>query len=399
MADRAIDLEGLRRADFVAVSSSGGIDSAAALLVAVDSCRAAGVSLDRVVVIHADMGRMEWPSAESLGQVAADGFDARHSTDLARAQAESLGLRFEVCRRNQGDLLEQMGREGNSLPRRRDELSGDLGSQARPDLDGLHRARQRVSGGDGRDAAVSDRRGRRPGRPRKRRPRDDDREREPMPGPPGVLDRERPGLERSPRGDDLVAARARDQKRALGNGSRRDPLRFPRALVGLRRRPPAAVLLVLRVRSARRLEPRRAATSDALRRVCRSRKELRATLELAFHIGRRGRRPGRRPRRRRRRGVGAIRRRRRVEFSRQYRRANRKDENTMASERATEATVERIRQLWRSLAAEAAPELLAILFRDLSEQNRAELARHLVNDDLGDAEDLSDQIRAIADPD
>jgi 3'-phosphoadenosine 5'-phosphosulfate sulfotransferase (PAPS reductase)/FAD synthetase len=81
--------------DIVLVNSSAGKDSLWALLLVVDQARREGV-LDRVVVVHADMGAMDWPGTR----------------ELAERQARRLGVRFEVVRRNQDDLLLHVLRRG-----------------------------------------------------------------------------------------------------------------------------------------------------------------------------------------------------------------------------------------------------------------------------------------------
>jgi 3'-phosphoadenosine 5'-phosphosulfate sulfotransferase (PAPS reductase)/FAD synthetase len=75
--------------DVVLVNSSAGKDSQAALDVTVAAADKAGVR-DRVVVVHADLGRVEWPGTR----------------ELAQEHAEHYGLRFEaVANRNWPDLL------------------------------------------------------------------------------------------------------------------------------------------------------------------------------------------------------------------------------------------------------------------------------------------------------
>jgi 3'-phosphoadenosine 5'-phosphosulfate sulfotransferase (PAPS reductase)/FAD synthetase len=81
--------------DWILVNSSAGKDSQATLDVVVEKATAAGV-LDRVVVVHCDLGRVEWE-----GTVA-----------LAQEQAEAYGLRFEIVRRSQGDLLDHIEARG-----------------------------------------------------------------------------------------------------------------------------------------------------------------------------------------------------------------------------------------------------------------------------------------------
>lgn len=85
--------------DWVLISSSAGKDSQAMLTTMVEKCAAAGVKRSRLVVVHADLGRVEW-----LG-----------TKDLAERQAKHYGLRFEVVTRPQGDLLHQVEFQRNGL--------------------------------------------------------------------------------------------------------------------------------------------------------------------------------------------------------------------------------------------------------------------------------------------
>lgn len=72
----------LRWYDILLVNSSAGKDSQATLDVVVEAARAAGV-LDRVVVVHADLGEAEWEGVP----------------ELAAEHAAHYGLRFELARR------------------------------------------------------------------------------------------------------------------------------------------------------------------------------------------------------------------------------------------------------------------------------------------------------------
>lgn len=74
--------------DVILINSSAGKDSQAMLDFVAELAKAQGV-LDRVVVVHADLGRMEWKGVR----------------DLAEEQAAHYGFRFEVVSRPQGDLL------------------------------------------------------------------------------------------------------------------------------------------------------------------------------------------------------------------------------------------------------------------------------------------------------
>lgn len=77
--------------DVIEVSSSAGKDSLAMLAYVCAICAALGI-LDRVVVVHADLGRIEWPGTR----------------ELAEEQARHFGVRFVVVKRPQGDLLDHV---------------------------------------------------------------------------------------------------------------------------------------------------------------------------------------------------------------------------------------------------------------------------------------------------
>jgi 3'-phosphoadenosine 5'-phosphosulfate sulfotransferase (PAPS reductase)/FAD synthetase len=94
--------------DWILINSSGGKDSQAMLSHVVGLADAAGVDRSRIVVVYADLGRMVWPGTR----------------EIAEAQAGMLGVRFEVVRREKGDLLDYV-REKNA--RRRAE--GKTGTQ------------------------------------------------------------------------------------------------------------------------------------------------------------------------------------------------------------------------------------------------------------------------------
>jgi 3'-phosphoadenosine 5'-phosphosulfate sulfotransferase (PAPS reductase)/FAD synthetase len=86
----------LQRYRWITVNSSAGKDSQAMLDVVVERCDRAQVPRDRVVVVHADLGRVEWPGTR----------------ELAEEQARHYGLAFHVVRRAQGDLLQHIARRG-----------------------------------------------------------------------------------------------------------------------------------------------------------------------------------------------------------------------------------------------------------------------------------------------
>lgn len=94
MSDAA-NIINLASYDVILVNSSAGKDSQAMLDYVVELARAAGV-LDRVVVVHADLGRVEWAGTR----------------ELAERQAAAYGVRFEVVTREKGDLLAQIEARG-----------------------------------------------------------------------------------------------------------------------------------------------------------------------------------------------------------------------------------------------------------------------------------------------
>lgn len=81
----------LKSYDVILVNSSAGKDSQAMLDLLVEQATAAGVK-ERLVVVHCDLGRVEWAGTR----------------ELAEKQAKHYGLRFEVVSRPQGDLLQQV---------------------------------------------------------------------------------------------------------------------------------------------------------------------------------------------------------------------------------------------------------------------------------------------------
>ena len=87
-APETVDLRGQ---DWILINSSAGKDSQASLDVVVAQADAQGVSRDRLVVVHCDLGRVEW----------------KGTRELAEEQARHYGLRFEVVAREQ-DLLDQI---------------------------------------------------------------------------------------------------------------------------------------------------------------------------------------------------------------------------------------------------------------------------------------------------
>lgn len=85
----------LTKFDLILLNTSGGKDSQTMMRVVCAEAKRTGV-LDRVVAVHADLGRVEWQGTK----------------DLAATQAAHYGLRFELVKRNQGDLLDHIEARG-----------------------------------------------------------------------------------------------------------------------------------------------------------------------------------------------------------------------------------------------------------------------------------------------
>jgi len=81
--------------DIIEMSSSAGKDSQAMVHHVAGLLRGLGI-LDRGVVVHADLGRAEWPGTRGI----------------AEAQARHAGLRFVTRARSQGDLLDHVEKMG-----------------------------------------------------------------------------------------------------------------------------------------------------------------------------------------------------------------------------------------------------------------------------------------------
>lgn len=81
--------------DRILINTSGGKDSQTMMRVVVEQAEAEGVT-DRLVAVHADLGRVEWPGTR----------------ELAEEQAGHYGLGFIVCSRPQGDLLDHVEQKG-----------------------------------------------------------------------------------------------------------------------------------------------------------------------------------------------------------------------------------------------------------------------------------------------
>lgn len=97
--------------DIILVNSSGGKDSQTCLRAVVQAARDAGVS-NRVVVVHADLGRVEWPGTRELAERQASFYPPIHRGWPSSSPG---GLRFVTCRRG-NDLLLQMEFERQKWP-------------------------------------------------------------------------------------------------------------------------------------------------------------------------------------------------------------------------------------------------------------------------------------------
>ena len=84
--------------DYILINSSAGKDSQAMLTRMVELADERGYPRDRLIVVHADLGRVEWDDTK----------------ELAEQQAKHYGLRFETVAREE-DLLDQVQTRFNTL--------------------------------------------------------------------------------------------------------------------------------------------------------------------------------------------------------------------------------------------------------------------------------------------
>ena len=89
-------LPNLKSYDWIVINSSAGKDSQCMLDLVVERADRANVPRPRLVVVHADLGRVEWPGTR----------------ELAEKQARHYRLEFIAVSRPQGDLLEHITRRG-----------------------------------------------------------------------------------------------------------------------------------------------------------------------------------------------------------------------------------------------------------------------------------------------
>jgi len=97
----------LSQYDKIVVNSSAGKDSQAMLTHVVGLAKAQGYPMDKIVVVHADLGRAEWEGTK----------------DLAKDQSDTYGLRFEVVQRQQNDLIEQIEERHGDLTQRQTDVA------------------------------------------------------------------------------------------------------------------------------------------------------------------------------------------------------------------------------------------------------------------------------------
>lgn len=81
--------------DFIVINTSAGKDSQAMMDYVMGLARQAGVT-DRVVAVHCDLGRCEWPGTK----------------ELAEEHCSHYGIPLQVVRREKGDLLVQVEQRG-----------------------------------------------------------------------------------------------------------------------------------------------------------------------------------------------------------------------------------------------------------------------------------------------
>ena len=91
--------------DYIVINSSGGKDSQCMLTHLVNLAEQNNIPMDKLVVVHCDLGRAEWAKTR----------------ELAEQQAKHYGLRFEVVKRRQNDLVQHIeARHGDLVQRHED---------------------------------------------------------------------------------------------------------------------------------------------------------------------------------------------------------------------------------------------------------------------------------------
>ena len=95
MFDMTASAADLTSYDVILINTSGGKDSQAMLSYVHELATEVGIA-DRLVAVHADLGRVEWPG----------------TAELAETQAAAYGIRFVKVSRPQGDLLTHIEQRG-----------------------------------------------------------------------------------------------------------------------------------------------------------------------------------------------------------------------------------------------------------------------------------------------
>jgi 3'-phosphoadenosine 5'-phosphosulfate sulfotransferase (PAPS reductase)/FAD synthetase len=93
---RRITVKSFKKYDALLINISGGKDSQVMLDVLVKQAVKQGYPLEQIVVVHADLGRVDWPGTQAL----------------CAKQVASYGLRFEVQRHETEDILDTAERRG-----------------------------------------------------------------------------------------------------------------------------------------------------------------------------------------------------------------------------------------------------------------------------------------------
>lgn len=120
---------------YILVNSSGGKDSQAQLTAIVEHADKVGYPRKNIVVVHADLGRVEWEGSKSTAQ----------------QQAEFYGVRFEVVKRTQNDLIDQIDERHGDLVQREIDVAtlGEAGIKTWGELANTSESRILTLIGDG----------------------------------------------------------------------------------------------------------------------------------------------------------------------------------------------------------------------------------------------------------
>ena len=124
--DFALPQVNLHEWDVIVLNTSGGKDSQTMLRQVVSLADEQGYPRDNLVMVHADLGRVEWEGTR----------------ELAQQQAEHYCIEFRAIARPQGDLLEHVEQRGMwPSPRARHCTSDHKRGQVGKIVTALHRER------------------------------------------------------------------------------------------------------------------------------------------------------------------------------------------------------------------------------------------------------------------